>query len=164
MRLIIDLNKEYVIEKMKTWIITLVTFVYSWFTHEGEVLGYILGVFHITISISIGIFIILSHTIYPEFYLQLGVFICLLIIWIHHLIFNLCIVIVAEQGLTKNESPYTEFIKIFLDYFKLDISHYPIYFMIAETVLVFVLGLEIVSRCSFYLQRFLRTNNDLYFW
>jgi len=164
MRLIIDFNKEYVIEKVKTWIITLITFVYSWFTHEGEVLGYILGVFHITISITIGIFVILSHTIYPEFYLQLGVFVCLLIIWIQHLIFNICIVIVAEQGLTKNESPYTEFVKTFLDYFKIDINQFPIYFMITETIAVFLLGLEIISRCSFYLQRFLRTNNDLYFW
>lgn len=164
MKLVIDLNKEYIIEKVKTWIITLITFVYSWFTHEGEVLGYILGVFHITISISIGIFIILSHTVYPEFYLQLGVFVCLFIIWIHHVIFNICIVVVAEQGLTKKESPYAELIKVFLDYLKIDISQYPIYFMISETVLVFVLGLEIVSRCSFYLQRFLRTNYDLYFW
>jgi hypothetical protein len=164
MRLIIDFNKEYVIEKVKTWIITLITFVYGWFTHEGEVLGYILGVFHITISITIGIFIILSHTIYPEFYLQLGVFLCLLVIWIQHLIFNICIVIVAEQGLTKNESPYTEFVKTFLDYLKIDINQFPIYFMITETIAVFLLGLEIISRCSFYLQRFLRTNNDLYFW
>jgi len=164
MRLIIDLNKDYVIEKVKTWIITLITFVYSWFTHEGEVLGYILGVFHITISVSIGIFIILSHTIYPEFYLQLAVFICLFVIWIQHIIFNICIVIVAEQGLTKNESPYTEFVKTFLDYLKIDINQFPIYFMIVETVSVIILGLEIVSRCSFYLQRFLTTNYDLYFW
>lgn len=164
MRLIIDLNKEYVIEKVKTWIITLITFVYSWFTHEGEVLGYILGIFHITISVTIGIFIILSHTIYPEFYLQLAVFICLFVIWIQHIIFNICIVIVAEQGLTKNESPYTEFVKTCLDYLKIDINQFPIYFMIVETVSVIMLGLEIVSRCSFYLQRFLTTNYDLYFW
>lgn len=163
MRFVIDLNKEYCIEKVKTWIITVITFVYSWFTHEGEVLGYILGVFHIVISFSIGILVLLSHTIYPEFYLQLSVFICLLIIWVHHLLFNLCIVVVAEQGLTKKESPYTEFIKIFLDYFRIDISQYPIYFMIAETVLVFSLGLELVSRFSVYLQRYLRTNYDLYF-
>lgn len=163
MRLVIDVNKEYFIEKVKTWIITVITFVYSWFTHEGEVLGYILGVFHITISFSIGIFVILSHTVYPEFYLQLAVFICLFIIWVHHLIFNLCIVVVAEQGLTNNISPYAEFIKTFLNYFKIDVSQYPIYFMIAETVLVFTLGLELLSRSSIYIQRFLRTNYDLYF-
>lgn len=163
MRLIIDLNKEFIIEKVKTWIITVITFVYSWFTHEGEVLGYILGVFHITISVTIGIFIILSHTFYPDYYLQLGVFVCLFIIWIHHLIFNICIVVLAEQGLTKNESPYTEFVKTFLNYFKIDITQFPIYFMISETVLVFTLGLEILSRSLIYLKRFLATNYDLHF-
>ena len=163
MRFVIEINKEYIIEKIKNWIITLITFVYSWFTHEGEVLGYILGIFHIMITVTIGIFIIISHTFYPEFKLQLIVFIFVFLAWIQHLIFNLCIIIIAEQGLTKNESPYIEIIKTFLEYFHIDFQQFPIYFMISETVLVFTLGLELISRSSIYLKRYLTANYDVYF-
>jgi hypothetical protein len=163
MRVIIDLNKEVIIEKIKNGIITLITFVYSWFTHEGEILGYILGVFHIIISTTIGIFIILSHTFYPEFSLQVVVFICLFIIWLQHIFFNICIVIVAEQRLTKNESPYIEFVKTILEHFGIDPNQFPVYFMLCETTLVLTLGLELISRSSVYLKRYLSMNYDIYF-
>jgi hypothetical protein len=77
MKIVIDINKQYIIDKLQTGLVNLVFLIYSWFIHEGEILGYILAVFHILISITVFMFIIICHTIYPDFWLQVIVFTCL---------------------------------------------------------------------------------------
>jgi hypothetical protein len=124
-----------------------VSFLYQWLTTDGEILGYILGIIHITSSIFIFICIIVSHTIYPVFWLQCVIFICLFLIWIQHIVLKVCVVIVAEMNLTQNRSPYYEIMGEFLHkIFNIKLTDFITYLIVAETVWVGCFGLEIISK------------------
>jgi hypothetical protein len=158
MKIEIDINKDYIIEKLKNGLVNLVFLVYSWFIHEGEILGYILAVFHILVSTTVFMFIIICHTICPDFWLQVIVFTCLFFIWLQHVTLNVCVVILAEKVLTKNVSPFVEVMKKLLESYNISLEQFGIYFMIAETVGVFAFALELVSRTSVYIQRYFTKN------
>ena len=143
------IDKEVFIQYCSNKLIKIVRFLYRWITHEGEVLGYILGTLHFMISTLIGMLIIISHTIYPSFWLQLCVFIVMSIILMQHIFLKVCISVVAEQGLTNNVSPFYTLLN---DIFGISANDFINLFVVGETVLVGSLGLEIISRCSMYLQ------------
>lgn len=154
MKIIVDLDKDAIIEFLKHKFIKIIRFLYGWFTNEGEVLGYIFSIFHIMTSFTLMLMIVICHTIYPAFWLQVCVFIFLFIIWLHHVILQVCIYVSVEKELTKGISPYTQFLKrIFKD--KISTKEFVKYFMIVETVGVGCFGLEIVSRCFHYLFKYL---------
>jgi hypothetical protein len=147
MQIIVDVNREAIIEKMALFLNNTVSFLYQWLTTDGEILGYILGTIHITSSIFIFICIIVSHTIYPVFWLQCVIFICLFLIWIQHIVLKVCVVIVAEMNLTQNRSPYYEIVGEFLHkIFNIKLTDFITYLIVAETVWVGCFGLEIISK------------------
>jgi hypothetical protein len=147
MQIIVDVNREAIIEKMALFLNNTVSFLYQWLTTDGEILGYILGTIHITSSIFIFICIIVSHTIYPVFWLQCVIFICLFLIWIQHIVLKVCVVIVAEMNLTQNRSPYYEIMGEFLHkIFNIKLTDFITYLIVAETVWVGCFGLEIISK------------------
>jgi len=147
MQIIVDVNREAIIEKMALFLNNTVSFLYQWLTTDGEILGYILGTIHITLSIFIFICIIVSHTIYPVFWLQCVIFICLFLIWIQHIVLKVCVVIVAEMNLTQNRSPYYEIVGEFLHkIFNIKLTDFITYLIVAETVWVGCFGLEIISK------------------
>lgn len=143
------IDKEVFIQYCSEKLIIIVRFLYRWITHEGEVLGYILGTVHFMISTLIGILIIVSHTIYPSFWLQLFVFTVMSIILMQHIFLKVCISVVAEQGLTNNVSPFYTLLN---DIFGISANDFINLFVVAESALVGCLGLELISRCSVYLQ------------
>jgi hypothetical protein len=126
-------------------------FLYSWLTTDGVVLGYILGVVHITLCTALGIMIIISHTLYPVFWLQLLVYFFLFIIWLQHLFLQVCILFLAEKTLTNNEPPFYTIVREVLG---INIEDFIKYFFIAETAVVASLGLEIISKISVYIHEF----------
>jgi hypothetical protein len=143
------IDKEVFIQYCSDKLIKIVRFLYRWITHEGEVLGYILGTVHFMISTVIGMLIIISHTIYPSFWLQLFVFTVMTAILMQHIFLKVCISVVAEQGLTNNVSPFYTLLN---DIFGISANDFINFFVVAETALVGSLGLELMSRCSVYLQ------------
>ena len=153
MQIILDVNREAIIEKIALFLNKTVSFLYQWLTTDGEVLGYILGTIHITSSIFIFICIIVSHSIYPMFWAQCVIFICLFLIWIQHVVLKVCVVIVAEMDLTQNRSPYYEIMGDFLHkIFNIKLTDFVNYLIVAETVWVGCFGLEIISKiCEFLL-------------
>lgn len=140
-----------VVEKLENYTRKIISFLYSWLTTDGEVLGYILGVIHFVVSMTIIAMVFVSHTIYPIFWFQISVYICLLIIWLQHIFLKVCISIVAERVLTKHEPP---FYKIIRDVLGINPDEFITYFVIAETMTVGCLGLGLVSRISVYLHEF----------
>jgi len=142
MRVIIDINKDYVIQKLEYFLRRFIQFAYKWLTTDGEVLGYILGFLHFITSILIFILLIVSHTIYPVFWLQVFVFICLFLIWLQHVVLKVCISVVAEKAFTKNESP---FYKLLEDLFGISPSEFGTYLVTIESVAVGCFGLELIS-------------------
>lgn len=148
--------KDIIIEDLKDWIVSAIRFLYGWFTTDGEILGYILAVFHIMISFSVIFMILICHTIYPNFWLQLIVFLSLFAIWIHHVVLNVCISVVAEQNLTQSISPFYEMMKSALNSYNISIDEFVKYFMITETVGVVCFAMEITSRCFYYVFKFIK--------
>jgi hypothetical protein len=149
MKIFIDIDKNVIIDYLKHNFIKIIKFLYGWFTNEGEILGYIFSIFHIMTSFTLLIMIVVCHTIYPAFWLQICVFVCLFVIWLHHVFLEVCIYISVEKELTKGISPYTQFLKsIFKN--KVSTKDFIKYFMIIETIAVSCFGLEIVSRCFHY--------------
>jgi hypothetical protein len=159
MKIVIDINRDKVIETLKNGLVNLVFLVYSWFINEGEILGYILAVFHILICATVFVFIILCHTIYPVFWLQVVVFIFLFFIWLQHITLKVCVLILAEKELTQNISPYSELIKELLKMYNIRVDQFITYFMITETVGVGCFALELISRISVYAQRYFIKNS-----
>lgn len=156
MKVIIDIDKHYIIEKLETFLRHFVMIGYKWLTTEGEILGYILGVLHFMISTTIFILLIVSHTIYPAFWLQVTVFVLIVIIWIQHIMLKVCVSVVAEKKLTMNESPFHSILE---NMFHVDSETFSNYFVTAETAAIVCLGLELISRISIYLQRYLNNIN-----
>ena len=153
MKITIDVDKDKYIERFEYYWRKFVTVAYQWLTTDGEALGYILGCLHFMTSILIFLFIIISHTIYPAFWLQCTVFVCLLLIWIQHVVLQVCVVVVAERKLTNNTSPFFELLK---DIFKVEPIEFATYFVLVETVAIGCFGLEIISHLS---NRFIHSHN-----
>lgn len=144
-----------VVEKLENYTRNIISFLYGWISTDGEVLGYILGVVHFVVSMTIIVMIVVSHTLYPAFWFQVGVFVCLLVIWLQHIFLKVCISIVAEQKLTNSEPPFFQIIRNIIG---ISPSEFSTYFVIAETMAVGCFGLEIVSKISVYIHEFYGMN------
>ena len=154
MQIILDINREAIIQKMALFFNTMVSFLYRWLTTDGEVLGYILGTIHFISTIFIFICVFVSHTIYPVFWFQCLIFILLFLIWIQHVFLKVCVVVVAEIGLTQTHSPYHEIMGgVLHNFFNIEMIDFVTYLLVAETVWVACFGLELVSILSLHFQK-----------
>lgn len=140
-----------VIAKSEKYLRELVAFLYSWLTTEGEVLGYILGVWHFMGSMTIFTCGIISHTLYPVTWFQLVVFFLLVVIWLQHIFLQVCVFFIAERKLTNKEPPFYEIIR---DIFHVEPEQFTIHFVVAETVAVSCFGLELISKLSVLLYEY----------
>lgn len=151
MRFILDIDKDKVVSYLESTFRDLVRFLYQWMSSDGEVLGYILGIWHAMVCITIFICILISHTVYPAFWFQVGVFLSLFTIWIQHIFLQVCVVFVAEVSLTNKEPP---FYTILRNLTGINPEEYSTNFLLAETVGVGCLFLGILCRISVYLHEY----------
>ena len=148
MKIEIDFDRETYVQASADFLKRLITFSYRWLTNEGEALGYILGSLHFTLFVFVVLLVIVSHTIYPNFWLQFSVFILIFLIWVQHIVLKVCVSTVAEEGLTNGASPYhTIFEKVFL----VRTSDFINYYAVAETTALGFFGLSLISRVSVYM-------------
>ena len=154
MKIQIDFNKDNVIEKIETQLRFLVTFAYRWLTNEGEVLGYILGAVHFMSFVLLLLLVVASHTIYTNFWFQFAIFLCILLIWVQHIFLKVCVLVVAEKNFTKNISPFHILLE---DVFQISSTDFSNYFVVAETVALGCFGLELISRCSSHIHKYIIT-------
>jgi len=120
----------------------IIEFMYSWFTEDKEALGHILALYHFMISTFFFVLVIVSHTIYPSFWLKCIVCVCLIAIWLQHVFLQVCFIVVAEKNLTKKESPYYGMVEKLIGIPGTSIATYFVFF---ETGLISGLSLEIIS-------------------
>jgi hypothetical protein len=139
------------VEKAERYLRQAVTFLYSWLSTDGEVLGYILGVCHFVISATICVMVLICHTLYPVIWFQVLVFVLLLLIWIQHVFFKVCISIVAEQKLTNKEPPFFQIIR---DVLHIQPTEFVNYFLVAETVWVGCFAMELLAKLSVYIHKY----------
>jgi len=148
---IIDIDKEKTINYLVSQFRDVVRFLYQWISSDGEVLGYILGIWHVMVCITIFICILISHTIYPSFWFQFIVFISMFTIWIQHIFLQVCVVFVAEMSLTHNEPPFYTIIR---DTTTLNPEECTLYFLLAETIGVGCFFLEVIGKISLYIHEY----------
>jgi hypothetical protein len=151
MRITIDTGKT--IQSLETIWIRVINFIYGWWVKEAEAIGYIVGVIHILFASVIFILIILSHTVYNEFWLQCVVFVCLTLVVIQHIVLKVCIMTVAEENLTHQKALFLDVLDSYLSVVNITTDQFMIYFVLSESVAACFLGLELISRTCVYLRR-----------
>jgi hypothetical protein len=156
MRFVIDINKEKIIDYLESNLRSIVRFLYGWITHDGEILGYILGVVHFMTSIIIFMLLFVSHTIYPALWLQGIVLLCMFVIWFQHVILKVCISIVAEEKLTKGQAPFFGLVNDVSNLFKIPFDRFIENLLIAETISVACFTLAFIGRVSLYIRKYYR--------
>ena len=152
MRIIVDVNKEYIIERLHFFTKRVFSFLYQWITTDGEVVGYILGFMHVFTAILVLVSVFVCHTIYPVFWFQCVVYSWILAIWIQHVVLNVCVITLVEKDFTQKDSPFYLILGDILKLLNIDVYQVLNYIIVAETVAVACFGLEIVSKiCKFLL-------------
>jgi hypothetical protein len=148
MKIQIEIDKDSIIQTSVDYLKRAITFCYKWLTNEGEALGYILGHIHFMLFSMLVTLVILSHTVYPNFWLQLALFCVIFIVWAQHIFLKVCVSIVAEQELTQKRSPFHELLE---NVFQISTDDFINYFVVTETTALGCLGLELISRVCIYL-------------
>jgi hypothetical protein len=148
MKVVLEISSARFLERVFSAAYTF----YSWFSTKGEILGYILAVFHFIISAGLITLIVVSHTIYPSVWLKLFVFICLFLIWLQHVVLDICIVTVWESQLTTGGiTPFHRIVKDVFSMFNLTLDDYDTYLIITETIAVGCFALELISHLSVHI-------------
>jgi hypothetical protein len=154
MRFVLDIDKEKTIDYLETKLRNLIGFLYSWITHDGEILGYILGVLHFMISIVIFILLFISHTLYPALWLQGFALFCMSLIWFQHVILKVCISIVAEEKLTNGRAPFFGIVYDITNIFRVPLDRFIENLLLAETISVACFTLTFIGRISVYIHQY----------
>jgi hypothetical protein len=144
----IEIDKHVWIDGSATFLKQIIQFCYKWLTTEGEALGYILGYIHFMLFVLLLIGIVVSHTIYPNIWLQFTIFCIILVVWLQHIFLKVCVSIVAEKDFTNSISPFHELLETV---FQISTNDFTNYFIVAETVALWCLFLELVCRYCIYL-------------
>jgi hypothetical protein len=88
---------------------------------------------------------------YPVLWFQCLAYVFLVLVWIHHIIFEVCIVIVAEKNFTLGEAPY---FRIFKDVTGVDGEQGLTYLISFETGVVCAFTLELLAKLSVFLYEY----------
>lgn len=107
--------------------------------------GKIVRAIHHFVSNSLILLVILSHILYPAFWLQTIVLGCWIIIWIQHVFTNGCIVSKVEQKLIGDESSFIDPI-LFMFHIELNEQGKRGFVTLGSTLLVSLLSLEWIGR------------------
>jgi hypothetical protein len=140
-----------VVEKLENYTRNIISFLYSWLTTDGEVLGYILGVLHIMIGTTIPIMVVISNSIYPAFWFQCLAFGIVLLVWLQHVFLRVCIIVVAEKNFTKGGSPY---FRMFKDTTGIDGEVIVDYLVVFETGALVGLAMGLLRQMSVFIYEF----------
>ena len=148
------MEKRDIINVLEEKIRNLIRFLFQWISEDGEVLGYILSVIHILGTAAIGMCIFLSHTIFPVLWFQIFSFVLVFIVWIQHIVIKVCVISVAESVFTSSEAPSLKLLSfIYGMIFGNDFNEPLNILVLAETVLVFSLGLELTAKFAEHLYK-----------
>ena len=125
---------------------SLLRWAYKWLSDNDEILGKVLYTLHILAMISLFIMIFVSHVIYPVIWLQIGVFLVVLLVWLQHICLRTCICSSLERRLMGTDSRLA--IDIVLDVFGIPVTKHTRMgvTLLLSTFGVVFLGLELVAR------------------
>jgi hypothetical protein len=148
MEISIQINKQEIIRIVEAFFSNSIRYAYLWLSSDGEVLGFIVGVYHILLAVSMPILIFVSHTIYPSFWFKLYIIICLIFVFIQHIFLNMCILIPLEEKLTKQKTIFYPVLEQFLLPLNISVPQFISYVVVSEGTAIICFGLELVSIIS----------------
>lgn len=126
------------------WTEWLVHRVFFWEKDDAKK-GRIVRALHHAGVYALATLIIVSHTIYPAFWLQTALFGFCVLVWIQHMVTHGCIVSKVEQKLLKDES---SFLDPFLELYGIEANEPSKQgiLMLGSSLVVFFMSLEWVAR------------------
>ncbi len=137
------------------WTEWLVHRIFFWETDDAKK-GRIVRTVHHAVMFALLTMIVISHTVYPAFWLQTLVLGFCFLIWVQHVLTNGCVVSKVEQKLIGDE---TSFVDPFLDLFHVEANETSKrgIVILGSTLVVSLLSLEWVSRLFHKLIPFVRS-------
>lgn len=107
--------------------------------------GLIVRTLHHAIMYALGTLVIVSHTIYPAFWLQTLVLGACVLIWIQHVLTHGCVISKVEQKLIGDSE---SFVDPFLSMFRIEMTHESKsgIVILGSTLVVGLLSLEWIAR------------------
>ncbi len=137
------------------WTEWLVHRVFFWETDDAKK-GRIVRALHHGFMFALATMIVVTHTVYPAFWLQTSVLGCCLLVWIQHVLTNGCVVSRVEQKLIGDE---VSFVDPFLDLFHIEATEASKHgiVILGSTVFVSLLSLEWFARVMHKLVPFVTT-------
>jgi hypothetical protein len=127
---------EWIVRKVLYW------------EEDDERKGQILRAFHHFGVYALFTLIIISHTLYPAFWLQTIILMFCILVWIHHMLTRGCVISKVEQRLMKDEQ---SFVDPFMTLFQIEVNEKSKQgiLMLGSSLGVALLSLEWISRFSY---------------
>jgi hypothetical protein len=140
-----SLRKE-IVDKLESFL----RFIYKWITDKDEILGEIVYALHIFGFWTLMVLVVISHTIYPIFWLQAVIFFVVFLVWVQHLVLRTCVLTSIESRLLGPNGHFM--IDSLLNVFKIptQIQTRMGVTLMLSTVGVLFLGLELIARSVIY--------------
>lgn len=151
MKITVEFDKQIIIDKCVSLLKNAVSFVYQWFTTDGELLGYILAVLHLVIGAGAFVGLVISYTIYPSFWLQVILLVFIGSVTLQHIFLRVCVVALAEKELTNSISPFYSMLEDTLKRLGIDYNTFIENIILSEIWCSIFLALHLISRISIYL-------------
>ena len=129
-------------------------FIFFWEKDDTRI-GHLIRWIHHAVMYCILVMIIVTHTLLPEsFVLLLSVYICVVLIWIQHIVTGGCLVSKVEQKLLKDTN---SFVDPFLELFHIPITPESTVgvTIMGSTLVVVMLELEVFARGSIAVHEFI---------
>lgn len=117
-----------------------------------EWIGYASAIFHLFVTNTFIVLILVSHTLYTALWFKIVLFILLFTLLLQHVVLGGCVMTTFEKHMTKEEeSPFRKLLeKIFVS-FGLTLEQYDTYFLVILGTSVVWMFLEIISIVFSYL-------------
>ena len=146
------MEKKDIINYLEEGLRTGTSYLYFWLTTDGEILGYILGVIHVMLVITLSLGGIYCHTIYPALWFKVFVFAWMFVTCLQHIFLRVCIFTLAEEKFTNMIAPSNVFIVyIIKKVLNLNIPDILTIFVLCETICVSCFALELISYLAVYI-------------
>jgi len=125
-------------------------FIYKWITDKDEILGEIVYILHIFGFWTVMVLVIISHTLYPVFWLQFIIFSFICLVWLQHVVLRTCVLTSIERRFLGPSGH--NMIDSLLNIFAIPVQNETRMgvTLMLSTVGVLFLGLELIARSVMY--------------
>jgi hypothetical protein len=146
------MEKKDIINYLEEGLRLGLSYLYFWLTNDGEALGYILGIIHVMLVVTLALAGIYCHTIFPALWFKVFVFAWMFVTCLQHVFLRVCIFTLAEEKFTNMVPPSNIFIfYIIKKVLNINVPDILTTFVLCETIVVSCFALELISYVAVYI-------------